>query len=232
MIFFHKYALLKTNFKDEKEAEIAAVACFFVATKVCNVLVSLSKLIPAYFTLKGKANTDQSSKEEFKNSVIEAEFEILSQIGFDLNIDLPYIYIEKMKPYLNQHLKDLEKKVIFNFLNDSFKLPMILYYSPIKIALTAIYLLKFHFKVDLPDTKDGEKWYHYLDSTIELEELSEIASLWNKMYYLIKQRKLKAQAERKIGEVIISCSLKEKNDKIEESLLGNKRIISSCDKFE
>jgi hypothetical protein len=50
-------------------------------------------------------------------------------------------------------------EITYNFINDSFKLPVCLYYSPLKIALASIYLINYHFKIELVDPKDKIKWY-------------------------------------------------------------------------
>ena len=89
------------------------------------------------------------------------ETELLQSIGFDLNVDLPYIFVERMRPYFQQNYVKCDKliEITYNFINDSFKLPVCLYYSPLKIALASIYLINYHFKIDLVDSKDKIKWY-------------------------------------------------------------------------
>ena len=162
MVIFHKYILIKTAFETEFELEIACISALFIATKICNFLVSISRISQTYIVLKkslyNKNNDEKSinstslSSTYIQNCISETELEILDYIGFDVNIDLPYPFIDKMKPYLNKIISDQKLiKIIFNFINDSFKLPIILNYSPLKIAITCIYMLELHFKIELKD---------------------------------------------------------------------------------
>ena len=191
MVLFHKYTLGKKNFLGEKEMDIVCIAAVFIATKICNQLISLTRLIPAFLSMKGLLKDSEYAKM-LPDSVMQTEFEILCVVGFDLNVDLPYIYIEQMKPYFEEYIKK-EKllKIVYNFVNDSFKLPLILFYSPLKIALSAIYLsLNCHLKVDLVDTKENIKWYHIINKDIDLAEIIEISNLNSIIYAISKEAKM------------------------------------------
>lgn len=198
MIFFHKFSLINYVFSSEEDKEETALACLFLSTKVNNYLISLTRLVPVYLQVISSIGiTDVSMKEktletisELSERVMEKEFAVLKTIGFDLNVDLPYVYLEKMKIYFNEHINnDKHIKIIYNFLNDSFKLPVSLYYSPLKVSLACIYLFSYHFKTNLPDMNDGKKWYKILDDTIELNEITEIGSIINNIYVFLKNSK-------------------------------------------
>lgn len=232
MIYFHKHSLLKENFSHDDEVDITIIAALFIASKTCNALISLQRLIPAYITIKGKTSLGSMEVNELKESIIKTEFDILNSIGFDLNVDLPYIYIEKMKPYITDCLKnDKLTRIVFSFLNDSFKLPLILHYAPIKIALSALYLLGIHFKIDLIDTKEGKKWYTILSTDETIDEIIEIANMINQIY-LVARNKNKQPEENKSnllqkGDLsLVNDSLNLLKDKLEMSLLGKKRDFS------
>lgn len=213
MIFLHKYYILSGNILPE-EKEIIALACLFLATKVCNFLVSLSRLIPTYLIIK-KIKEDKSSLIPITEKVKEAEFSLLNKIGFDINIDLPYIYIDRMRGYLNEYVKnDKFIKIIHNFINDSFKLPIGLYYTPIKIALSAVYLFQYHFKVLLPKTKEGIEWYNILSKEISIDEIKEISSMINLLYFTLRENKKKVYE----GSV----------DEHSKEYLSNKRSLDIC----
>ena len=154
MVIFHKYILIKQAFQSEFDLEIACISALFLATKICNFLVSLSRIIQNYIVLNKSLSNKNieilNNSSTIHNHVVEIEVEMLDCIGFDINVDLPYPYIERMKPYLNKIISDQKLiKIIYNFLNDSFKLPIILNFSPLKIALACVYLLSVHFKVEL-----------------------------------------------------------------------------------
>lgn len=231
MIYFHKHSLLKEIFSSEDEVDITIIASLFVASKTCNALISLQRLIQSYLALKGKNSLGSTEVDELKENIIKTEFEILNSIGFDLNLDLPYIYIEKMKPYITDCLKnDKLTKIVYNFLNDSFKLPLILHYAPIKIALAALYLLGVHFKVDLIDTKEGKKWYSILSTDVSFEEIIEIANMINQIYLVLrnknKQPEDKPNLVQKGDLTLVNESLNLLKEKLEMSLLGKKRDLS------
>lgn len=120
-----------------------------------------------------------------ENKIKEKELEILMQIGFDLNVDLPYLYMDRMRGYFQQNFQKSDKliEICYNFLNDSFKLPLCVYYSPLKIALASILLLSRHFKnIELVDNKNGVKWYQMISEEIELEEIENISDYLNVLY--------------------------------------------------
>jgi hypothetical protein len=125
-------------------------------------------------------------KKKLEEKIKEKEMEILKITGFDINVDLPYIYIEKMKGYLVEYLPKGEKliDIVYNFVNDSFKLPVCLYYSPLKIALAAISLLNHHFNVDLVPTEQNIPWYQIIDKDIDIQEIKTLASQMNLLYTL------------------------------------------------
>ena len=140
-----------------------------------------------------------------EDKIKEKELLILKIIGFDLNIDLPYIFIERMKSYFQQNFSKSEKliEVCFNFLNDSFKLPCCIYYSPLKIALACVLLLNIHFKVELIDSKNGVKWFHQLSNEIELEEIESISETLNLLYAYSKEKKESNKNSKviRVGEI-------------------------------
>lgn len=147
-------------------------------------------------------------KQHLDNRIKLREMEILTRLGFDLNLDLPYIYVEKMKPYIVQYIPKSDKfiGIINNFINDSFKLPVCLFHSPLKIALSAVYLLSVHFNIELVSTKEGIKWYQLIDPETSLEEVVEIAELINLIYQLPSKTSKRKTSVEAFREVIHACA--------------------------
>lgn len=103
------------------------------------------------------------------------EFDVYNTIGYDLNVELPYKYIIKIKDYFISSLKNTDLfTVASNFINDSYKIPLCLYYHPMLIATASLFLISIHLKVDLPD-KDGIPWFKLLDSNIDRDTIVNIA---------------------------------------------------------
>ena len=281
------------NIEKVSDVEVTYLACFFLATKICNSLVSINRISSYYlnsviepiaksfsnlakldnnseehqnssrknslskikdtvnkiqinnlnnFSLsyiermnrfgKNDTNSLELVKEALKKNLEEKiklkELDILNIIGFDINIDLPYIYVEKMKPYFLQYIPQGSKhlEIIYNFVNDSFKVPVILYYSPLKIALACIYLVHHHFKVDLIELKNKIKWYQIIDKDIELQEIKDIALIINGIYQLNKENRKKNPCELLEKTLFVISQVKsipiEKNKCV--SFLCKKRI--------
>lgn len=213
MIIFHKYAVHKGGFNSKSETEICGLSALFLATKLCNFLVSVSKIGSVY------CNKQNLNEDGVAEKIIESELDILCAVGFDINIDLPYSYIEKMKPIFGDANK-MEKylRIVYNFLNDSFKLPLCLYYSPVTIAMATFYLLKMHFKVALVETLDDKKWFNVVSDKTSIEEIVEVANLMNSMYENLKKIR--------VSNACLSpkpCEAKIKNSYVELDFLGKKR---------
>jgi hypothetical protein len=133
--------------------------------------------------------------EEIGEKIIKSEIKILAKIGFDLDIDLPYKFLESMIDYLRRNFKDNFRNFLqttTNFINDSFKLPLCLNYEPKLIALTSIFLTAKLFNITLPD-ENGVKWYNLNDKTIKYDTLLEVANLLNNMYMIISAPNFKSE---------------------------------------
>jgi hypothetical protein len=188
MVFFHRHFIFLQKFKNEKEKYLTCAACIFLSIKVLNQLIPLKDLITLFLKLYNKQNNlpliinDQILFEEGEK-LCKLEFDILNSIGFDMNIDLPYKYVHLMKFYFLEYLKNSKLIIITtNFISDSFKLPLILFYEPLLIALASLYLLSVYFNVQLVDSKEGIKWYHLVDNTIELNDIKEVSEKINEVY--------------------------------------------------
>lgn len=196
MVFYHKYFLYVKCFKDDFEKYLACTTCIFLANKVCNQLVPMKYLCDLFLKMYVK-NTkfNFSITEEHIYEVCEKlcmkESEIINCLGFDMDVDLPYRYVQSMKPYFLNYLKNPKLMIITtNFINDSFKLPLCLYFDPILIALASMYLLSVYFKIHLVD-KEGIKWYNIIDKSIQLEDIILISEKINAVYKFCNEHKNK-----------------------------------------
>lgn len=189
MVFFHKYFLFKKFFPDIYTKYSTCAACLFISYKVCNQLVIFEDFVKIFLKLffrEQKIKEILTEKIIFESSqkLFEQEFDILNIIGFDLNVDLPYCYIKEKQMffYITEFLKN--KKLIeatTSFINDSFILPLCLYYDPLLIFLACIHLLEVYFNINLPNL-NGIKWYHIIDNTVNYKDITEI-TMKIKIYY-------------------------------------------------
>jgi hypothetical protein len=226
MIFFHKHFLYLTCFKDEADKYLTCFACIFLANKVCNLLIPLPQLVNIYWSLipahLKTAKLDDKLTLELSEALFGKEFELLENLGFDLNVDLPFIYVNQMKVYFLEYLKNSKLLIITtNIINDSFILPLCLYYDPLLIALASIYLLSVYFKVELADTREGVKWYHLVDSRIDLDDIKELSAKIYNIYEFStsKDKIINRKIFKENGSSVISfnpCSIK--------SIVGNNNL--------
>jgi len=151
MTIFHKFYILNPKFNSEDDRYLSAMSCLLISSKICNQLIPLNDLVKEYSTFivkrsNGKIILNESFLFEIYERICFIEFEILTKIGFDLNIDLPYKYLDMMVNYVLKFLRNPKFLVIStNFVNDSFKLPLCLYYSPKLIALAGINMTREFF---------------------------------------------------------------------------------------
>jgi hypothetical protein len=169
MFYFHKYFIFKKCFKDEEEFYTVCIACIFIATKYTDELISIMSLIKY-------ANQPVTSENVFLY-----EFEILEMFGFNVNITLAYKYLHLVKPYLDGLHRKLFQLCYF-YINDSYKLPICLYFEPHVIALACIYLFYMNFKIELVNTRDGKEWYRQIDDNVDLKQVVSLSQILNKIY--------------------------------------------------
>ncbi len=124
-----------------------------------------------------------------KERIFAYEFDINMNIGYDLNVELPYKYILNIGEYFLTTLKRKELlRIVCNFINDSFKIPLCLYYHPMLIAAACLLLVKGQLKIELPDM-NGLPWFKLFDKNVELETVRAIAKQILQMYKYFQMKK-------------------------------------------
>lgn len=77
----------------------------------------------------------------YKDLFEEAETLVLESVGYDFECDLPYTYINEFcLSYLPLTSKESIMEIATKFCNDSFKLPLCLFYHPKVIAAASIHM--------------------------------------------------------------------------------------------
>lgn len=86
-----------------------------------------------------KVTLTKERESHYRDMLEKIEFEILQTIGFDFELELPYkhlrTYCEKYVPIAT---RETLHSLAFKFCNDSFKLPVSLYFHPKIIAAACI----------------------------------------------------------------------------------------------
>ena len=168
MFYFHKFFIFKKFLKDEKELHIVCLSCIYIAIKSCDELIFIDDLIT------------YTPYTNIREEIINCEFVILNILGFDVNVTLPYKYLLRIKNYLD-NLNSKLFQIAFYYINDSFKLPVCLFYEPYMIALSCVYLLKINFKIDLPNINEGINWYCSVSNNVDINEVITLSHFLNKI---------------------------------------------------
>ncbi len=77
-------------------------------------------------------------------------------------------------------------KIAYNFVNDSFRSTVCLFYSPQVIAMACLEIAQMYLATELPDHND-KPWYHYVDDKIDKEEVDAARTIISSIYAFFKK---------------------------------------------
>ena len=151
MTLFHKYRIcsdfsLKKYSSDELYVLIGA--CIFIAQKSLNILIARLAFITKFIEqlILNKEPTKKVINKELKEKIKNKEMEILTTLGFNIDIDLPFSFLNKAKKQISNSnfLLNIDNvfKLLNIFMSDSLILPLSLYYTPNIITISCILALK------------------------------------------------------------------------------------------
>mmetsp|Transcript_59883 Transcript_59883/g.68087 ORF Transcript_59883/g.68087 Transcript_59883/m.68087 type:complete len:246 (-) Transcript_59883:193-930(-) len=173
MLIFQRF-LLKNSFKNFDRLLLGAV-CVFTAAKLEDTPRQLDQVVNHYYLLKYKrANRkapemSDTQKTTLKDKFCDMEIRLLTDIGFDLNIDLPYQFLHRYKDLLAQHEMNI-LAIANGFVNDSFRTATPLMYQPLVITCAAMLMAEKFTKITITQ-RGGVPWYLWLDKSISLDEI-------------------------------------------------------------
>ena len=110
----------------------------------------------------------------------EGEYKVIEKLAFEFDCELPYKHI---KDFCDKFLPITSKDSIFelsvNFCNDSFKVPLCLYYHPKIVGAACIYMAAQWRKSKgieqgLPLQLFGHPWFKWVDASIEQKDIGEV----------------------------------------------------------
>ena len=179
MIYFHQFCVLQdfnlSSIEKYNNRLYFISACLFIATKSTNNLVPINKIIKII---------QQILKKKFPEQNI-FELKILEALGFNLNIETPYKFYGVIKQYLMKKENKINCNItkltdVLNFyINDTFILPLHLYFTPNVIAISCFLFLKNNFHLDSINLKEIMNLSEYL---IDIKEIKECYNLFKKIY--------------------------------------------------
>ena len=190
MIYFHQFCVLQdfnlSSIEKYNNRLYFISACLFIATKSTNNLVSINKIIKInQQILKKKFPEKNIFEDEIKNNILNYELKILETLGFNLNIETPYKFYGVLKQYLMKNKNNINYDItkltdaLNYYINDSFILPLHLYFTPNVIAISCFLLLKNNFHLDSIKLKEIINLSKYL---IDIKDVKECYNLFKKIY--------------------------------------------------
>ena len=149
MFYLHKYFKqhsFLSHSSSPSPTNIAA-SCVFLASKVCYSPIHLHVAVKVFFDIEKKMTPSLRSsslsldREFYYRDLFEkAEFLLLETLGFELECELPY---KVLSDFCYKHLpltsRDSILELAVKFCNDSFKLPLCLFFHPKVIAAACIH---------------------------------------------------------------------------------------------
>ena len=148
-----------------------------------------------------KKESNKIEEEGIKEKLKNKEIEILISIGFNIDIDTPVSFSNKVKNYISKNYLKLKSDNFFEILNifidDSLILPLSLYYTPNTITISCILSLKKKYNLQNINIKELISLSDYY---LDLGEIQECTSLINKIenankeYYNEQKNKTKASS--------------------------------------
>jgi len=122
-----------------------------------------AQLYDAEMSLKRKLRPDlqipplsERMKMRFRESLFDCEFELLGSSAFEVQLDLPYPYLEAAQSRVPKDRCEAFLRVARNFANDSYRTQLCLLKSASAIAEACVFLASEYLHLGLPSTPDQE----------------------------------------------------------------------------
>ena len=122
-----------------------------------------AQLYDAEMSLKRKLRPDlqipplsERMKMRFRESLFDCGFELLGSSAFEVQLDLPYPYLEAAQSRVPKDRCEAFLRVARNFANDSYRTQLCLLKSASAIAEACVFLASEYLHLGLPSTPDQE----------------------------------------------------------------------------
>ena len=193
LIIFHKYRIcsnLALNKNSSEELFILLGACLFIGQRAINILkIKLDNISFFLKQLINKKNpTINYEINDLNKELIQKEYDILTTIGFNIEIDSPYFFFYKLKKYLTKsELNSANFNTLLNYIiNDSYIFPLCLYYTPNVIVISCVIILIEKFDLKFINIKELNSLSEY---KLEEEDILQCTSLIKKIEIEINNKK-------------------------------------------
>lgn len=192
-IIFHKFQIcsdFSLNKYSSEELYILSGACICIGQKAINILATKIEDISIFIKqiINKKNPTTIVEVNDLNKKLIKKEFDILTSIGFNIEIDSPFLFFNTFKKYLSKSELNSENFIILlNYIiKDSFILPLSLYYTPNVITISCVQILKEKYNLNFINIKELIALSEY---NLNDEEIQECASFIKKIEFSISEKK-------------------------------------------
>ncbi|KAJ0962570.1 hypothetical protein J5N97_027692 [Dioscorea zingiberensis] len=165
MVFCHRFYIYQSHAKNDWRT--ISTACLFHAAKVEDTPISVNKVVAAAYEMIYRKDPDAPQRirqkdvfDKQKALVLIGERMLLSNIGFDFNIQHPYRPLVRALNKFGITEKDV-RQVAWNYVNDWLKTTLCLQYKPHYIAAGSLFIAAKIHNVKLPSGKDYVWWNEF-----------------------------------------------------------------------
>jgi hypothetical protein len=192
LIIFHKFRIcsdFSLSKYSSEELYILFGTCLYIGQRAINSLKTKINDI-AYFIkqiVNKKIPKNNVEINDLNKKLIQKEYDILTLIGFNIEIDSPFFFYHKLKKYLlKTELNSVNFFTLLNYIiKDSYILPLSLYYTPNTIVISCVNILREKYKINLINIKEIIGLSEY---PINNEDIIQCTSLIEKIEGEIKNK--------------------------------------------
>ncbi|KAK7206916.1 cyclin-like protein [Myxozyma melibiosi] len=183
LVLFHRFHLLAGFL--EHSIDDTVKGCLYIATMLCEVPVNPRDIVaaveaacddPLATGFKSIIRRKPASfGPQFLNALYKAQLQVLTTLGFDMHVVVPYtLCLEYLQAMNISEASDraLLGQRAWNYLNDMMKSRICIFQQPNAMAVTALWLASRETEVDL---LDGERWWTIFD--VDTEDMGHILVL-------------------------------------------------------
>eukprot|EP00826_Nyctotherus_ovalis_P014835 TRINITY_DN1416_c0_g4_i1.p1 TRINITY_DN1416_c0_g4~~TRINITY_DN1416_c0_g4_i1.p1 ORF type:complete len:265 (-),score=68.44 TRINITY_DN1416_c0_g4_i1:58-852(-) len=198
LIVLHKYFRIFSLRSSKYDRFLVGTACLLLASKLEDRPVKLADLAVLHHRTElarqkwPEEALTEDQRMQLQTKICEIESEILRQIGYDFEIELPYKYIRRYREYPGCKIEEIVRVAEW-FCNDTFLKPLCLFYHPMHIAIGCIYFALLFFKQTLPNS-NGMPWYKFLHPGVELKHPQVIGEEIRQIYQKMELQKRQLDA--------------------------------------
>ena len=227
-IILHKYRICSNfslNKYSSEELYIIFGACIFIGQRAVNILTIKINNISFFIKqiINKKNPTINVDIKDLNKKIFQKEYDILTSIGFNIEIDSPFLFFNKLKNYFSKtELNSANFLTLLKYIiKDSFILPLSLYYTPNIITISCVKILSEKYNLNSINIKELISLSEY---QIYEEEIQQCAILIQRLEDAINEKKNQNNNSTKTNNNGVKGE-KEKDGDINENTNSTKASI-------